>query len=268
MKLLATVCGVALALLGVGWLGLRVRPAPFPAYQQPSAELDTIPLPEGLPAPVERYYRLIYGERVPVITSAVLTGRATMRIGGITFPARFRFTHDAGRGYRHYFELTLFGLPVARADESFLEGAGVMRLPIGTFSGREIDQAANLGMWAESGWLPAIWLTDPRVRWEPLDDVTALLVVPGPQGEERFVARFDAASGRLLLLEAMRYRDVGGEKILWIAENRRWGEVGGHKLAVAGSATWMDQGTPWATFEVEEVVYNTDVRAYLRASGL
>jgi hypothetical protein len=64
--------------------------------------LETIPLPGNSPAPVERFYRQLYGQQAPVITSAVLSGRAIMRIGGITFPTRFRFTHNAGQGYRHY----------------------------------------------------------------------------------------------------------------------------------------------------------------------
>jgi hypothetical protein len=79
---------------------------------------------------VERFYRRIYGERVPVITSAVITGRAKMRLGPFTFPGRFRFTHDAGRGYRHYIEATFFGLPPMKINETYLDGKGRMELPL------------------------------------------------------------------------------------------------------------------------------------------
>ena len=47
--------GILATLAGLGWLGLQVQPAPFPAMPQPSAPLETIPLPAGLPAPVERF---------------------------------------------------------------------------------------------------------------------------------------------------------------------------------------------------------------------
>ena len=102
--------GSLAGLLALGWLGLQVKPAPFPAVSGPSAAPETIPLPPGLPAPVERFYRLTYGERVPLITSAIITGRATIRPipGGPTLPARFRFIHQAGHNYRHYIEATWF----------------------------------------------------------------------------------------------------------------------------------------------------------------
>lgn len=64
-----------------------------------------------------RFYAALSGDAVPVRTSAVISGRGRMTVGGIAFPARFRFTHDAGRAYRHYFELTSFGVPVVRFDE-------------------------------------------------------------------------------------------------------------------------------------------------------
>jgi hypothetical protein len=114
-----------------------------------------------------------------------------------------------------------------------------------------------------------VWLTDPRVRWEEIDDDTALLIVPFGDGEQRFVVRFDPATRRLRLLEAMRYRDEAGDKILWLAatEPGPTVEAGGATLDATASAIWLDQGTPWATFIAEEIVYNVDVREYVRARG-
>ncbi len=63
------------AVAGFGWAGLRVQPVPFPAIPQPSAPPETMPLPAGLPAPVERFYRVTYGEQVPLIKTAVISGR-------------------------------------------------------------------------------------------------------------------------------------------------------------------------------------------------
>src|SRR5512146_3179751 len=67
-----------LLLLGLNF-GLQVRPLPLPAFTAPAADVETIPLPAGLPAPVERFYRQRYGEKIPVYHSAVVSGHGTVR---------------------------------------------------------------------------------------------------------------------------------------------------------------------------------------------
>lgn len=269
---LAWIAGVLAGLVLVGWLGLQVRPAPFPDFPQaPPAEIRTVPLPTGLPAPVERFYRLTYGDRVPVIESAVITGRAVIRpFAGIPLPARYRFTHVAGRDYRHYIEACWFGVPVLRVNESYLDGRSLVRIPIvGTDSGPKVEQAANLGLWAESWQLPAIFLTDPRVRWEPVDDSTAVLVVPFEDASQRFVVRFDPGSGMPEWTGAMRYKSSSNaSKTLWMTHSSGYRRVGGWLVGSIGTATWMDDGKPWAEFTLEDLRYNVDVRDYVRASGL
>ena len=270
MKIALSIVVILLILAGIGWLGLRIKPKPFAAYPGQTPELQTIHLPEGLPAPVERYYRQLYGDKIPVITSAVVSGRATMSPFGFALPARFRFVHEAGQNYRHYMEATWFGIPIMKVNEWYLDGNGRLELPIiGTAEGPHTNQGANLGLWAESTYLPAIWLTDPRVHWEAVDDETALLFVPFGDEEQQFVVRFDPETGGLVVMEAMRYRDEAGEKILWLAASvpGETIEAGGAALAAAGAATWLDQGKPWATFTAEEIVYNVDVVEYIRASG-
>jgi hypothetical protein len=187
---------------------------------------------------------------------------------GLVFPGRFRFVHAAGRSYRHYIEATWFGMPFARVNEHYLDGHSRAETPFGSVDDDpKWNQGANLGLWAETGWFPAVFLTDERVRWEPVDADTALLVVPFEGGAEKFVARFDPATGWLTTLEAMRYKGGTGEKVLWIAANKTWSPLGGAMIAAVGTATWLDEGTPWATFTVEDVAYNTDVTEYVRAKG-
>ncbi|MFA5569316.1 MAG: DUF6544 family protein [Trueperaceae bacterium] len=284
MRIALIVLGAALLLFIIGWTGLQIRPQPFqsfalssqpaptpetPTQTGPAAQPVTAPLPTGLPAPVERFYQGLFGAGVPLIDSAVVSSRATMRIKGVTFPARFRFYHEAGQGYRHYIEATVFGLPLMKVNETFLDGKSRLALPFGvTENEPKIDQAANLALWAEAVWFPSLWVTDPRVRWEPIDDATAVLVVPFGEEQERFVARFDPQDGTLRMLESMRYKGEASEgKTLWLNEVRAWADVSGHHLPVLSALTWLDDGSPWAVFTVEDVAYNVDVAGYLKADG-
>ena len=268
MRFILILVAVVLALIALAWTGLQFKPAPFAAFTQNATKLETVPLPSSLPAPVERFYRKIYGDKIPVITSAVITGRATLRIAGIRFPARFRFIHVAGRDYRHYLEATVFGVPIFKVNERYVEGISKAEMPGGTQAGPRTNQAANLGLWSEAIWFPAIFLTDPRVKWKAVNDVTAILIVPFEKTLEHYIVRFDPESGLVRYFESMRYQsETSAKKILWLNETLEYRTVGGYSVGAVGSVTWMDVGTPWAVFTVERIVLNADVNEYIRARG-
>jgi len=260
--------GVA-AILGTGWLGLQISSKPFPAYPEQTPALNTIELPTGLPAPVARYYKTISGDQIPVIESAVITGRGRLRIKGISFPARFRFTHIAGQGYRHYIEATVFGYPVMKVNEWYLDGKARMELPVGVIENEpKIDMAANLALWGEAIWLPSVLIADPRARWEAIDDTTARLVVPFGEEEDTFTVAFDPQTGLIRTMEAMRWKEPTSEaKALWINEPLGWQSFHGVMIPSPAATTWLDEGTPWAVWTIEDVAYNVDVSEYVRARG-
>jgi len=210
----------------------------------------------------------MYGDTVPVIESAVISGRGSMRVKGITFPARFRFTHITGQDYRHYIEATIFGLPLMKVNEHYLDGKSRLELPFGVSEGSKVDQGANLALWAEAIWMPSVWITNPQARWEPIDEQTALLIVPFGEMEERFTVNFDPQTGLLTSMESMRYKEPdSSDKTLWLNEVVEWNTLNGSMTPVITAITWFDEGTPWAVFTAEEVVNNADVQAYIRAKG-
>lgn len=265
---LVYVAGGLATVLATGWLGLRVEPAPLPPPSISAGDASTVTLPDGLPAPVERFYRTLYGERLPVVDSAVITGRGTMRIAGITFPARFRFSHVTGQSYRHYIELTVFGSRLAAVDEWFVDEHARLELPFGVSDGPNVDQGANLALWAEAVWMPSVWVTDPHARWEPVDATSARLTVPFGDHRETFTVHFNPDTGLLASMESLRFKGEDDQtRTGWLNEAPEWGHVDGHPVPLRATVSWADEASPWANLRTEQVVYNADLDDYVRTEG-
>ncbi len=261
---------VVLILLIAGWVGLQVKPTPFPAYRELSLPPKQMTLPGDLPAPVERYFRAALGEQIPVMQSAVITGTGKLTFKGITFNSRWRFIHDAGRGYRHYIETTIFGYPLLKVNERYLDGESRLELPFGIVgAGPKTDTAAALGLWAELVWLPSIFVTDPRVQWEAIDDTSARLIVPSGEGQDSLTVTFDPQTGLMAQIEALRWRDEKDTaKLRWTNRISGWRTFQGVQIPSPASIHWEDMASAWFTPVVEHVVYNTDVSEYIRGRGV
>lgn len=250
--------------MGVGaaavWVGLQVEPPPLPAPDLEPGGVPTVAVPDGLPAPVEHFVTTLYDDEVPVVHSAVISGRGQMRIAGITFPARWRFSHLAGSAYRHEIELTMFGRSVADVDEWFVDQHARLDLPFGVSEGPNIDQAANLALWAEAIYMPSVWVTDPAVRWEAVDDTTARLVVPFRDDEEVITVGFDPGTGLLRRMWSMRFKgERDAERTPWLNEVVAWGEVDGHPAPLQAEVAWADERGSWARLRTEAIVLNADL---------
>jgi hypothetical protein len=187
---------------------------------------------------------------------------------GVTLPARLRFSHISGEDYRHYIEADFFGLPVLKVNEWFLDGHARLELPFGAVENDPCtDSSANQGLWAESLAYPAILLTDPRVRWESIDETHASLYVPYGDSEQVFTIQFDPQSGKLAHFETDRCHDARGGTMRW------WGDITSGENHNGGSpdtimtAAWEDEGTPWIVFEIEETAFNPDLSSYIRQKG-
>ncbi|MCC5953795.1 MAG: hypothetical protein JJU45_17010 [Acidimicrobiia bacterium] len=260
--------GTLVAVGALVWLGLRVTPAPLAPTGLQAGVLPSTGLPDGLPEPVERFYRVLHGDTIPVIDTAVISGRGTMRINGVTLPVRFRFSHLTGEAYRHYVETTFYGARLLTVDERYVDGTARLELPFGVSEGPQIDQGANLALWAEGVWMPSMWVTDDRVRWEAVDATTARMLVPFGDEIETFTVSFDPESGLLSRMESMRYKGDGeNEKTLWVNEVLVWGELEGSIVPLETAVTWGDEGSPWAILRTEDVVRNADLSTYLDRAG-
>lgn len=268
LRVLTVLLMVLLALGGLAYVGLQVQPKPFAPYPEATPKLKTVPVP-NLPDPVARFYAVAVGDRAPVIESVVLSGSGSIRLNGLRFPSRYRFTHQAGQGYRHYMEATVFGLPLFKVNEWYLHGHARMELPVGVIENEaKSDQAANLTLWAESITLPSLFVTDPRVRWEYIDETHAALVVPAGEETDRFTVTFDVETGLPVSLDAARWKDPSSPtKLNWHIDLSNWQRHSGMLIPTGWALTWEDEKGSWFVGQINEVIYNVDVEGYIGAAG-
>lgn len=251
---------VLIALFIIGWLGFRVRAKPFIVPTQQSRDLGKVRAPQNLPQPVCRYMQTLFGDEIPVVDTAVISGWVQLRIAGIPLKGRFQIYHNAGRDYYHHIQITWFGIPVMSVHERFMNGEAVMALPGNHIENDAHTNAAALqGLWAESVWLPMILFTDPRVGWEAIDTNTARLIIPGAAHEEHLTVGFDPENGMLATIDTMRYQQAGNsERLRWHTRSLKWESMNAILIPVLSELRW-ENDQPWAVWHVEDVRYNVDV---------
>lgn len=269
-RALLVIISVIFLLLAVGWLGFQVDAASFPTIPG-GAVSETLPPPAGLPEPVQRFAETLFQNGIPAIRSAVIVGRARLAPVGFAMPSRFRFYYDAQRSsHYHAIDVTWFNLAFMHIHERNLEGHVMLDLSL---LGRVEDaphtnRAGIQGYWAEVlAWIPSIALSDPRVRWEAVDSTTARLHLPGLDDVEAFTVRFDAVSGLMTEVETMRYQDESRpERWRWFNRILEWRTINGLRVAARAETQWNDD-SPWATWELEQVIPNADVSERLAQFG-
>ena len=268
LKITGSALSVVAGAAGLVWLGLQVEGQGFDVPTGVTRDLGKAPLPSTLPEPVARYANSVTPDGLPVVETALIMGRAKLRFNGLTFPARFKFYHDAGDAYYHHIQLLWFGLPILTVHERYRDGAAEMALPMGEIvNDPQVNAAALMGLWAEAIWFPTTLLTDPRAKWTASGDHSATLTVEGMAEEEAFNVRFDPGSGLIRDLTSLRYQQSGDlHRTLWFNEVLDWETFNGVRVPSIAQIRWGNN-VPWATWQVEQVLYNVDVAARLAAFG-
>ncbi|MBV7331535.1 hypothetical protein KFU94_25525 [Chloroflexi bacterium TSY] len=261
------IIGGLIVLVGIGWVGLQVQPSNLLPPPDEPGNLGTVAVPPHLPAPVRRYFEVTLGEEVPRVGSLVVCGRARANFG-IWMSLRYRLVHRPGYAFERYMEVTWFGFPVLKAIDRYVDGIG-MTGPMGKeATGPAVDQGANMILWVEAPLMPSLWITDPRIRWEAIDETAARLIFPFDDEEDELIVYFDPESSLITRITALRYRDEASGKIPWRADFLAWQKNDGITLPSHISITWEDQGKPWSYWKLEDYFWNVDISELLADSHL
>lgn len=207
---------------------------------------------EGLPAPVQRYFRAVLSDGQPMIAAATVEHRGTFNIGESadrwkTFSSRQRVvTRRPGFVWDGKVAM-LPGLNV-HVHDAYVAGEGILHPAIlGLFTladmrgTREVAQGELMRFFAEAAWYPTALLPSQGVRWEPIDDRSARATLI--DGEVSLTMTFTfAEDGTMQAARAdARGRTVGGKVVMTPWEGR-WADLqvrDGMKVPMTGEVAWF-----------------------------
>ena len=207
---------------------------------------------DGLPAPVQRYFRAVLTDGQPLIAAATVEHRGMFNIGESTdqwkrFTSRQRVvTRRPGFVWDGKVAM-LPGLNV-RVHDAYVAGEGMLHPAIlGVFplidvrGPDEIAQGELMRFFAEAAWYPTALLPSQGVRWEPVDESTARATLV--DGNLSCTMTLDFAPDgtiRRCRVDA-RGRTLAGKVVMTPWEGR-WSDVrirDGMRVPTTGEVAWL-----------------------------
>jgi hypothetical protein len=165
----------------VGAQGRLPSPARFDAHEL-----------EGLPAPVQRYFRAVLTDGQPIIAAATIEMTGTINMSATAeqwkpFTSRQRVV-TRKPGFLWDAQVDMFpGVP-AHVEDSYIAGQGRLKAKLfglltvaDSHGDGEVARGEFMRYFAESPWYPTALLPSQGVRWEAVDDASAnATIVDGP----------------------------------------------------------------------------------------
>ncbi|MCE2660403.1 MAG: hypothetical protein LW854_19515 [Rubrivivax sp.] len=228
---------------GQGRLPASASPARFDAH-----ELD------GLPRPVQRYFRQVLTDGQPIIAAASLEMAGTMNMSATAeqwkpFTSRQRVVTNRP-GFLWNAQVFMFpGLP-AHVEDSYIAGHGRLiakvlgLITVADMQGEgEIARGEFMRYFAESPWYPTALLPSQGVRWEAVDNASArAILIDGPISLTLLFRFNDAgliASVRAEARGARAGKDGVMVMLPWDCALSDYRPQGGMLIPMTGEAAWV-----------------------------
>jgi hypothetical protein len=209
---------------------------------------------EGLPAPVQRYFRAALKEGQPIIATVTLELAGTFNLSATgeqwkPFTSRQRVV-TCRPGFLWDAQVSMLPGLAVRVVDSYIAGEGLLRAAIlGLFTvadiqgGGEIARGELMRFFAEAAWYPTALLPSQGVRWEAVDDNSAhATLVDGPLALT-LLFRFNDAG----LIDSFRAEARGamvGKEMVTLPWEGNWSNYqvrDGMTVPLAGEVAWMHQ---------------------------
>jgi hypothetical protein len=207
---------------------------------------------DGLPAPVQRYFRAVLTDGAPIVATAAVTHAGTFNMGETkdqwkSFTSEQRVVTQAPGFVWNGRIAMLPGVPVLVHD-AYFAGEGLLRpaifglITLVNLQGKgEIARGELMRFFAEAAWYPTALLPSQGVRWEAINDTSARATLTDGPISLTMTFTFGADDLIKSVLAESRGRTVAG-KVIPTPWEGRWSNYqrqGGMLVAMTGEVAWL-----------------------------
>ncbi len=254
------------------------------ATQELRAQLDAARVPvrsqvvdfrelEGLPAPVQRYFRTVLKEGQPMVAGVRVQHRGIFNLGESA--ERWKpFTSEQKvvtqrPGFDWDGRVALFPGVAVRVHDAYVAGEGILHASLlGLVSLVELRGTGDLAegelmrFLAEAAWYPTALLPSQGVRWEAVGERSASAALTDGAVTATMLFRFNEQGLIVSVRAQARGRMVGGKVIPTPWQGRFWNYGGraGMRVPLDGEVAWLlpEGARPYWRGRIEEIVYELE----------
>ena len=238
------------------------------AGQERYIDLDEI---ENLPAPVQKYFRLVLKEGAPMISHAFVLQKGGFRTdpemeGWSDMEAeQYYAVRPAGFAW----SASIAMLPFLSVDvcDSYIEGKGhvkgrfvsLFRI-VDAHGTKELDSAALQRYLAEAVWFPTALLPSQGVTWQAIDDYKAKATLSDSNNSVSLEFGFNDKGEIVSVYAPDRYREVSGDYMPtpWQGRYGKYIDIEGYRIPSQAEVEWQleEQTYPYWRATIEQVKYD------------
>jgi hypothetical protein len=225
---------------------------------------------DGLPAPVQRYFRAVLTEGQPMVTAVRVTHRGTFNMGQeadrwLPFTSDQRVVTNRP-GFSWDGRVQMFPGVSVHVHDAYAAGEGILHaavlglVPVVKLRGAgDIAEGELMRFFAEAAWYPTALLPSQGVRWESIDAHSARATLSDGAIVLPMVFRFDDAGLIETVRTEARARAVGDAMIPtpWHGRFRDYQRRDGMLVPLDGEVAWeLPAGEkPYWRGRIESIAY-------------
>lgn len=225
---------------------------------------------EGLPTPVQQFFRKVLSNGQPILAAAKLTQQGQFNMGETKakwspFTAtQISIAQHPGFDWDAYIQIVP-GVNVFVHDTYSLGEGNLQASLLGLFTlanmhnAPELNQGELLRFFAEAAWYPTVLLPSQGVRWEAIDDTSARGTLTDGATTVSLVFRFNCEGTIDSIRADARYGFFGGKMMAmpWVGRFCDYTVRHGMSIPLKGEVEWERPDGAWLYYkgQVTEIDY-------------